>query len=299
MCTWNPETRKLFVEGLNIVNPGEHMDAKMSLEDFSLRPTTWIRQITVHTTGGHWPQKIIEGAGPGGHAMKISKSWRNSKDYGGAPFVIDFDGTVWLLIDPFKYQVFHATLVNAHSIGIEMCTRPDGSIYRATLEACVTLVKALCELCGIPFQIHSKPYVKGKIIERLKDGGRNVVGVFAHHQNAWVFPYQYKSIYATTAEVQRALANYPNGYANRGNGDCGDEFFVMARTAGALALDFNKAEELAYWKPVQMAINQIGAMSVPKYKLDVDGVYGPSLHAAMKKLKLWQYGGVFLEKPIS
>lgn len=281
-CSFDATTGKLHVDGLNIVQWGERPQAKLSAGDFAFRDTTWIRQITIHTTGGHWPQPIKPGAGAGGLAANVGVHWQKDPEHSGAHIVIDTNGDVWVMCNLMKHAAYHATTVNDWSIGIEMCTLHDGSIYQATLDACVKLVMALCDLFGIPFQTTSRIYKSNTLVSRMKDGGKYVVGVFGHRDNAWKFPWQ----------LDKAVrAKYPNGYASRGQGDPGDAIYTLCRRAGAMNLDFEKLGDLAYWKPVQRAYNvKYG------YKLDEDGICGPDMVRVLRKHGMWN-NGVFLEAP--
>lgn len=274
------------VPGVEVLSPGQHPWVRLDSRDFRPR-TRRVGQITIHTTKGVWPQPIIPGAGPGGKDKSTADYWSiggGKNESGGAPLVVDDDGSIACLCDLALYEVYHATKCNPYSVGIEMFQRADGGIHEATLTSTVKLVLVLCEAFGIPLQVDSRPYANNKIIERLRFGGPDVVGVFGHRQNAWMFP-------EWLTPAKRAV--YPNGYADRGRGDPGDEIFVRLRKAGAMSLDIDAGEELVYWKAVQKALNDKHGE-----KLSVDGVCGPGTVRVLRKLGMWN-GGVFLEKPIA
>lgn len=66
------------VPGLNIVPPASHGGpawCRLDPDDYTMRRTAWIRQLLIHSTGGNWPQPVIEGAGPAGHAQQIAEMW--------------------------------------------------------------------------------------------------------------------------------------------------------------------------------------------------------------------------------
>ena len=265
--------RRVKLPGLSIIGPGDHPWARLDPHDYRLRPkNTWIRQIIIHTTKGLWPQKTIPGAGPGGRARDVADYWSGNSDSGGAHLVVDDDGTVLCLCDLGLVEAYHATTSNAWSIGIEMYQFADGRIREATLDATVRLVTALCdgtdswEGFHIPLQV---PEDYQGVIERMRlHGGPDCVGVFGHRDQAWKFPWQ------LTAEKRLA---YPNGYANRGRGDPGDEIFTRLTSAGAEPVNFVTGADRSLWRSAQERLNRLGA------GLQVDGVPGPATMRAMRE----------------
>lgn len=257
------------VPGVTVVSPGEDPSCRMEAGDYAPRssPRAWIRQITIHTTKGTWPQLIRPGSGPSGRAKSVADYWYSSSSHGGAPFVIGSDGIVWCLVDIGKYQTYHATTVNPWSVGIEMYQEADGSIYEATLDSCVKLVLKLCDILGIPFQGSGRTYVENGILQRMLHGGVDVVGVYGHRDNAW---------------------DFEHGTSSRGKGDPGNEIFSRLNAASKLNFDIDMREDLAFWSRVQNAINTaLGSTS----RLSVDGKCGPSTVTALRQLGLWN-GGV-------
>ncbi|HEX6022572.1 MAG TPA: N-acetylmuramoyl-L-alanine amidase [Solirubrobacter sp.] len=255
------ENKLVPVEGLDILPPAEvggPMWCRLDPGDYAPRRTPWVRMIIVHTTGGLWPQQVIPGAGRPGHAKEIADMWRGADRGGGervhsaAQLVVDFDGTVACLCDLFRCAAYHAEASNQFSIGIEMCTHPDGSIQEATLKAASKLVDALCwPLFPIPRQMVRGPYrglplqrmeaiVAGRTVPRLQIGGPDCVGVFGHRDQ-------------TSA---------------RGRGDPGDAIFGELAALGFEAWDFEAREDLLVAKERQAHLNSRGA------RLLVDGLVG-------------------------
>lgn len=271
------------VLGATVLSPGDEPWVRLDTRDCRPRKTTWTRQITLHTTQGKWPQTIVDGSPPqpGSRAEQVARYWSGNSAHGGAHIIVD-GKVIACLVDVLRFEAYHATKVNPWSIGIEMVQERDGTVYGDTLDTTVQLVLALCDVVGIPLQIDSQPYRPNKIIERLKYGGPDVVGVFGHRSNAWMFP-------EWMAPSKRET--WPNGYADRGRGDPGDEIFTRLRAAGAMAFDIDAGEELAYWRRVQKAHSALGE------KLAVDGQCGPGTVEALRRHGLWN-GGVFLEMPI-
>ena len=248
----------------------------MSQRDHRKRATSWVRQITIHTTQGKDPQIIRPDSppSPGTRAAQVARYWSGNATSGGAPLIVD-GNLIACLVDLLHAEAYHATKVNPWSIGIEMVQEPDGGIYEDTLATTVELVLVLCDVIGIPLQTDSRPYQRGKIVERLKQGGPDVVGVFGHRSNAWMFP-------EWLSPEKRAV--YPNGYADRGRGDPGDVIFERLRARGCLAFDIDARAELAFWRRVQISLNAIGE------QLNTDGVCGPATVAALRKHGMWNCG---------
>ena len=256
--------RQVAVGGLAILNGNDQRWCRLHPLDYTMRTTTrsgattWVRAIVLHTTGGNWPQVVRPGAGVRGHAQQIAEMWSGAdrgggeRIHSGAHLVVDFEGTVACLADLQLHAAYHATTVNDHTIGIELCTLPDGSIYEATLDATVQLVVGdggLCELFGIPPQVHVSRY-HNAAIPRLVSGGRDAVGIYGHRDQS----------------------------DQRGRGDPGDRIYELLVAAGTEPLDYSTGEDLARGRARQQALVARGE------RLVVDGLVGPaSLGAARRQ----------------
>lgn len=252
--------RTIAVPGVTVIPPAPVGPAWCSLgpADYRLRKTSWVRQIILHTTKGIWPQPILPGAGPAGKAQSVADFWRGDPTHSGAHLVIDLDGTVACLADLAYVAAYHAEMSNDHSIGIELYQVAGGGVYQATIDAAVTLVPALCEALGIPFQIHGAPY-RGRPLTRMEIlaggarhqlGGPDCVGVLGHRDNT----------------------------GNRGRGDPGDAIYAALIAAGAEPLDYSTGEDLRVGAARQTWLVANGA------KLTIDGRIGPVSLAAAKRL---------------
>lgn len=269
------------VPGVNMMAPGEHPSARLSPGDCQPRKTSWVRQVTLHTTKGKWPQSFVPGDGSHARVLAVADYWRGDPQHGGCHIIVDGTHAV-CLADCLKVHAYQATTVNEWAVGIEMVQYADGSILESTLTSTVSIVLALCDVLGIPLQIDSAPYANDKIIERLRHGGPDVVGVHGHRSNAWMFPEWIKD--------PAKRMTWPNGYADRGRGDPGDEIFARLKKAGAMVFGFDKREDLTFWRGVQRDMNRAGE------KLAEDGQCGPGTVGALRRRQLWN-GGVFLERP--
>lgn len=252
------------VPGLEVIPPasaGGPAWAALSAGDYRARPTTWVRQIIVHTTKGMWPQTVRAGAGPRGSAQVVADFWRGDPVHSAAQLVVDQDGSVVCLCDLAESQAYHAEGSNPWSIGIEMYQLADGSIYQATLDAAAVLICALTEdgrHFDVPCQIPRGPYAnqptprmeRGTGPARRNIGAPTMTGVFGHRDNT----------------------------SERGRGDPGDAIFALLETAhGFERLDFDALEDVTRAVERQEALNRRGEQLV------VDGVIGPASLAAARR----------------
>ncbi len=229
--------------------------------------------ICLHTTGGHWPQPVIEEARTGGHAREILEMWSGADRGGGerqhsaAPLVVDFNGDIYCAADIVTTAAYHARAINARSVGIEMCTYRDGSITRATLRATALLVAALTHsgmpgsgLLAIPAQMARGPY-RGDPLRRLEVGGvgsdgAGLVGVIGHRDQT----------------------------AQRGCGDPGAAIWGELAALGFEGVDYDGHEDLELGRDRQAVLNARGSRAGETWRpLVVDGVCGPASLAAMRR----------------
>lgn len=234
------------VEGVTIVSPGDDPNCILTQgKDWKPR-TNRPHQIILHKTIADDPERVISGAGPAGGAEKTAlfflhsdgkvMTYRNA----GAHIVIGEDGIAWNLADLVTAEVFHATVSNLYSIGIESREVVGGGVYQATLESMVAIVIAICRATGIQFQVPRLPY-KGHPMRRMIGGGPDMIGVFGHRDNT----------------------------EDRGRWDPGDVVFALLRQRGALPFDFDAGEDLVFWKGVQKDLAMRGLYHGP-----IDGIPG-------------------------
>lgn len=258
------------VPGLSIIPPasaGGPSWAMLGPDDYYMRRTMHPHLIVDHTTGGLWPQRVIPGAGPGGHAREIAEMW-NGQDHGpgagihsGAPILIDFDGTIVCLVDIVYCAAYHAERANEASIGVEHCTTPDGSIYQATLDASVALHRALCDVDGllaIPFQVHCAPYANAPLA-RCETGRKT-----ADHDGR---------VQTDCADIYGIL-QHRDQTSERGRGDAGDALIAALIAGGAEPINYATGHDLKIGRDRQRSLVAMGEQLV------VDGLVGAASLAA-------------------
>jgi hypothetical protein len=270
------------VPGVTVIPPVTHGGPAWNLlrsDDFCLRqcaPTI----VCLHTTGGLWPQPVIEAAARGGHAREILEMWSGQdrrggeRQHSGASLVVDLDGVAFCAGDIVRTAAYHARAINGRSVGIEMCTMPDGAITRATLHATALIVAALTHsampgsgLLAIPALIPSRRYPNAPL-RRLEVGGvesdgLGLCGVIGHRDQT----------------------------AQRGFGDPGDAIWRELSALGFEAVDYDGGEDIERGKRRQAALNVLDAKhGNTNSPLVVDGVCGVASLAAMHRLGFarWQ-----------
>lgn len=239
--------KHVLVPGVDIISPGEQPWATLASRDCKTRPTRWVRQITLHTTKGEWPQTVLPGAGPGGRDRRVADFWRESPRQSAAHIVVDNDGSAVCLADVLEVEAYHATVVNRWSVGIETYQEHEGVIYQAAITATVRIVAALCRALGIQFQIPAPPYRRGPLFV-LEDGGPTTIGIFGHRDVT----------------------------SDRGRGDPGDAIMSAVQGAGAEVFEFDRAQDRVTWRDRQRVLRDQG------HSLLVDGVPGPGTVKALR-----------------
>ncbi len=163
---------------IRIYNAADFAWCQLDPGDYSARRTLRPHLIIDHTTGGLWPQEVIAGAGPAGHAKDIAQMW-SGQDHGGglrihsgAQILVDFDGAVYCLADLASQAAYHAEMANDVSIGIEHCTTSKGAIYQATIDSSVILHKLICDTMLIPWQVNAAPY-RNAPLARCETGAKS------------------------------------------------------------------------------------------------------------------------------
>ena len=263
------------VPGVTVVPPASHGGPRwnrLDPRDYAAR-RAGVSIVVLHSTGGHWPQAVIEQPRLGGHARDVLEDWSGDNHRGGelihsaAQLVVDHDGIVYCAGDVARHAAYHAKAVNGRAAGVEMCTYPDGSITRACLRSSALLVAALTwsgrpgsGLLPIPFQGPRGPY-RGEPLRRLElrgaqTDGDGLCGVIGHRDQT----------------------------ARRGRGDPGDEIWRELVALGIEGVDYDGGEDLELGRARQRALNTADARDGLTWRpLVVDGVCGPASLAAMRR----------------
>lgn len=265
--------RAVQVPGLTIYNSADLAWCRLHPDDYRARQLRGPHLILDHTTGGLWPQRVLPGAGPGGHARQIADLWSGQdrgggeRIHSGAQILVDFDGTIYCLADLVTAAAYHAEMANDASVGIEHCTTPDGSIYQATIDASVRFHLALCEPdrledgLAIPFQVHAAPYPNAPLA-RCETGAKT-----ASHDGR---------VQSTCGDLYGIL-QHRDQTSERGRGDAGDALVQALVAAGAEPLDYARGEDIARGRARQARLNASGGQLV------VDGLVGPASLAEARR----------------
>jgi hypothetical protein len=267
--------RKILIDGLTIFNSDDLPRCRLDPGDYRARRIISPHLIIDHTTGGLWPQRVIPGAGPGGHALDIADMWSGAdrgggdRIHSGAQILIDFDGTIYCLVDLVTCAAYHAEMANDASMGVEHCTTPDGSIYQATLDASAVLHLALCRELGIPHQVHAAPY-RNKPLARCETGAKT-----AAHDGR---------VQSTCADLY-GIIQHRDQTSERGRGDAGDALVAAHVAAGAEPLDFEVSADLTSAAARQRVLNAMDAKAGNTIRpLVVDGLAGRASQTAAARL---------------
>lgn len=217
-----------------------------------------IRSIFAHTVHGRRSKELRPGGKPSDLDFLYNRSIRNSTRKASWDFTVDLDGSVVWQNDPVSSFTWHAGQANAFSIGFEMVTEEDGTMYQATVDAAALMVVFLCERLGIQKQtawddVNDRP--EAGRIARLDPGrgGSDCVGLFGH-RNLWT----HRSKADPTLVPSRGFGD-PNDYlfATLVNHHRFERFSYVARPGEV-------PEDRRVWQERQAALGFTGR--------DVDGI---------------------------
>lgn len=238
----------------SVVNFLDNPACKLGSRSYRKRTADEVRHICAivcHSTAGipggrDLREQILKpGVGPNDNAGPFySKLWQNdTSKYGGAHFVIGYDGQIYQCADIVTDAAYHAGAANGNSVGIEVHQdRKDAGFWECEIEANTNLIVWLTTFLGIQRQIQALPY-KGPI-SCLTGKLYNKYGTFCH----------------------RDLTN------NRGKGDPGDLIPQALVDVGFEQFDFSQGEDIEVWKERQ---EQLGIVA--------DGIPGPGTVRALKE----------------
>jgi hypothetical protein len=229
------------VPGLEIVNYYDHPELKLRAgEDMRERHTRWIRSVCWHNTK-NIPTALKPGCGPNTDLEhRITRWWSKDGTHAGAHLCVDWDQTIGCMADLLQDATYHASSLNEVSIGGELYEDSKGVIYQAQISAAVRATIWMCQRFGIQRQIPAPGH--NDVIDRVREGGEDCVGVFGHcHQ-----------------------------YSGKPN-DPGVHIFQALEKAGFRVFDFRADEDKDYWRDLQR-----------KLGLKPDGIPGPKTRDALQ-----------------
>jgi hypothetical protein len=164
---------------------------------------------------------------------RMCATWQaDQSKFGGAHFIIDYDGMVYQCADIYLDAAYHAELANGNSVGIEICQNTDASLHEIQIQNNTKLVFELTKILGIQRQICKLPYEHKPV--KCLEGKLNRYGIFGHR----------------------------NLTSNRGSGDPGDFVLQALADSGFEQFDYDQGEDLQTWKERQQSLG-IAADGVP------------------------------------
>lgn len=236
------------VPGVTVIGPHDAAWAHLSPGDCRWR-LVWPHQWMLHKTIADDPEKLLPGSGPSGDAggaRATADYWANDPKHSGAHLITGHDGELVCLADLALVEAYHATVSNGFAVGHETKELPGGGFYEAAAATTVVSTLVGCRALGIQWQCPLS--YAGRPLTRMLDGGRDCVGIFGHRDNT----------------------------ERRGRWDPGDILFDMLAKHGVMRFDFEKGDDLEFWRQVQADLNRNG------HHLGVDGVPGALTTAALK-----------------
>lgn len=267
--------RRALVDGLTIYNGFDLDWCRLDSGDYTARRIYSPHLLLDHTTGGLWPQRVIPGAGPRGHAEQIARMWSGQdrgggeRIHSGAQILVDYDGSIYCLVDLVYCAADHAEMANDASVGIEHCTTPRGEIYQATLDSSAVLHLALCSELGIPHQIHAAAY-RNMPLARCETGAKT-----AAHDGR---------VQSRCADLYGIL-QHRDQTSERGRGDAGDALVAAHLAAGAEGLDYSNSDDMVRGRARQVYLNTLDARAGNTQRpLVVDALVGRASIAAAERL---------------
>lgn len=236
-------------------------------KDFTKRRTA-PTSICIHTRLGIKDQKIVPAQDRDWDRI-VAK--RASADDRAASWhiSIDSDGSFVCHLDIIRDQAYHASHMNARSVGIEIYQDTDGGISEESLQTCVKICDVLTRELGIQRQ-----FVKeNKICSRLASSN-------SANKHTYVSG-------GKEGKDYYGLFGHRNCTRNRGVGDPGDLIWDRLRSAGYEEFSIEKKEDIAVWKKRQLDIG------IPASQ--ADGIPGPKTRNALESKGYKR--GMFVPRP--
>jgi len=174
-----------------------------------------VTAVVLHTSRGK-VGAVREGAGDDGKALRLARYQARSTREASWHLTIGGAGTVYQQADIAEDATWHASQANFWSVGIECAQSSDTpDLTRAQVDACVAVVRAICEAFNIP----------QRVPVRSHDGGS--WSVEARPVRAWQPRKQ-----GGESRPVAGVIGHRNLTTNRGAGDPGDPLMLALLAAG-------------------------------------------------------------------
>ncbi len=191
-----------------------------------------IKWIVIHTVHGKRCAVLRPGfSKPSKRAEQYAIYQANTSREVSWDITIDTDGTIIQSNDPVRRYTWHAGAFNPFSVGIELVQEGDGTLYGGQMDVLVRFLDFITRILarlGHPIQ-RQVPAIDGNpaggVVRRILD--------------------------AAEARKTTGICGHRNQTTNRGPGDPTDFPFLAMMEAGYKGFDFDKGEDITFWKGVQ------------------------------------------------
>lgn len=180
----------------------------------SRRDPSAVTAVVLHTSRGR-TGRVVPGSRESDKAMRLARYQARTSRQASWHLTVGADGTVIQQADLATFTTWHASQANGWSVGIELAQDSDTpDLTRAQVDACVAVVRAICEALNIP------PWVPAR-----------------HHGESWsvesapVKAWQPRKQGGESRQA-RGVIGHRNLTTNRGAGDPGDGIFLALLAMG-------------------------------------------------------------------
>jgi hypothetical protein len=202
--------RRYPVPGVRVVTYLDDPQRCPRVTKGSARLASAATAVMLHTSRGR-SGVIVPGSRVSDKAAKLVRYQVRTERKASWCITIGSAGDVWQQCDAATFATWHATVANPWSVGIELAQdRDTPDLTQAQVDACVAVVRVLCEALRIPLQL---PAI----------GGAPVNGVV----RAWQSRKQ-----GGDARAVSGVLGHRNVTTSRGKGDPGDGIFRALLAAG-------------------------------------------------------------------
>lgn len=263
--------RKVEVPGVEVTNFLDNPKLKFTDKaDYSVRKTSWIRSIVLHTRMGIAPQVLLESSKDRKWDFKGVHRASGDTRHASWHISIDSDGSAACHLDVVKHKAYHASHMNDVSVGIELFQDSKGGITVSTIRSAVRIADVLTRELGIQRQFPAEIGICKRFASPFP---KNKYTFLAHGKSGKDFC---------------GLLGHRNLTRNRGAGDPGDFVWHELAAAGYSRVKVDQGEDLAVWAMTQSEFLMFD-------EDDCDGVVGPGTLQALKVLGIQH--GMWVPRP--